>query len=326
MISFHIDEKKLAAQAVSLMAAALKGLRAMPGATLRFVRTHPRIDIAALATIAMLLFAICWFASSAAKSAIAEERAFWARNRTLTLEERTELRNYSLRTGRVPHLLPWWEMDTDRCAAVAWKFVNLFSGVELTHGDNGAAWMLRHQNQSKLETLWDGTGRFKDGELGERFDQTVEEFRRVLEDERIVRSDGLYLAGFRWTNTSVADLIERDRPQGGDINSHVVVITGGMIFHMIHQDPSLDPIRMDHQEDFFYWRTMQPVWLAEIYANGKPFRFSPTRRTRRIEQNVYPWRSLRSVLGLPDFKGINAIERAVLYWVRNGYDQYPHLP
>lgn len=322
MISIKFDRKR----ARSLFASMLTGLRSLAAAAWRFVRTHPRTDATFAIIVATLIATIWWFASSAAAAAIAEERVFWAENRALTLEQRTEIKNSMVKTGRVPHLLPWWEMDVDRCSAVAWKFVNLLSGVELTHGRNGAAWMLRGQNESKLATIWDGTSRFKDGELGEQFDATVEEFRRVLENERIVHNGGLYMAGFRWTNTSVAGLIERDRPKGGDINSHVVVITGGMIFHMIHTDPSLDPIIADHQEGFFYWKTMQPVWLAEVWKGNEPFRFSRTTRTRRLEQRVYPWKSLRWVLAIPDwFKGVNAIERAILYWMRNGYDQYPHL-
>ena len=283
-------------------------------------RRHRRASVTALLAFVLACFGVWQFAGTTAKQALREEREFWAKARALTLEERTMIRNHMVRTGRVPHLLPWWEMDTDRCAAVAWKFVNLLSGVQLTHGDNGAAWMLRRQNESKLRTIWDGTERFKDGELGERFEPTIEELRSILEG---LQDGGLYMAGFRWTNTSAAEKIERDR---ADINSHVVVITGGMIFHMIHTDSSIDPIIMDHQENFFYWRTMQPVWLAEVMHNGKPFRFAPTTKMRRLEQRVFPWKSLRRVLYMPDFaKGVNALERCILHWFRNGYDMYPHL-
>ena len=192
------------------------------------------------------------------------------------------IRNNMVRTGRIPHLLPWWEMDSDRCSAVMWKIVNLLSGVELTHGDNGAAWMLRSKNPSKLHTLWDGTSRFRtDGRLGERLQPTVVEFRRILEH---LDPNRLYVMGFRWTETSSVGMIKKDHR---DLNSHVVVMTKSVMFHMFKYGPLTDPIVADLQERFFDSGEMQPVWLTEVTSrDGKPFRFSSATRELPLDQGA----------------------------------------
>lgn len=289
----------------------------------RWLMRHPKVAIGLLVGL-LLIGAEVWHLSAVTvASAKAEERAFWVKARALSLDDRTEIRNHMVRTGRVPHLLPWWEMDADRCSAVAWKFVNLLSGVELTHGDNGAAWMLRRQNPTKLHTLWDGTSRFdRDGRLGDKLQPTVTEFRALLEN---LNPDGLYVMGFRWTKTEAAGKIRRDH---NDLNSHVVVMAKSMMFHMFRYGKNTDPILADFQERFFDSEEMQPVWLTEVTSrDGKPFRFSATTRELRLEQNIFPWKKLRLVLRIPDWVfGVNAMERTLLYWFRDGYDMYPRLP
>ncbi len=304
--------------------ARLPGLfRTAAAKTNRTVRNHPRTAIVIVFLGIVFLVAVWRFSALTAHAAFAEERVFWAKARTLTLAERTAIRNHMIRTGRVPHLLPWWEMDSDRCSAVAWKLVNLLSGIELTHGKNGSAWMLRKWNPGKLRTLWDGTGRFDpEGRLGGKLEPTLEEFRDRLDR---LDPDKLYLAGFRWLNTASATKIRRDR---ADINSHVVVISRSVLFHMFSYGVANDPIVADLEERFFDSQEMQPVWLAEVsYPDGKPFKFAPVRRELRLDQRVYPWKKLRFVLRVPDkVPGVNALERSVLYWVRDGYDMYPRLP
>lgn len=289
---------------------------------MRFVRTHPKITSGMTLLFLLSLLGVWRFGTLTAERAAREEMAFWGKARTLTLEERTMVRNDMVRIGRLPHLLPWWEMDSDRCAAVAWKFVNLLSGVELTHGNNGAAWMLRKQNRGKMKTIWDGTGRFnEEGSLGEELRPTIAEFRQVLER---LHPDRLYLAGFRWADTRSAELIRRDK---SDINSHIVVVTGDKLFHMFGYGSQNDPIVADFQERFFASEKMQPVWLAEVQKNRKPFQFARTTKSSPLVQNLYPWGDLRVLLRLPDWvPGANAIEKTLLYWVRNGYDMYPRLP
>ncbi len=304
--------------------ARLPGLfRSAAARTNRMVRKHPRTAIV-IVLLGFLCMGLVWrFSALTAHAAFAEERAYWAKARNLNLVKRTGIRNNMVRTGRVPHLLPWWEMDGDRCSAVAWKLVNLLSGIELSHGKNGSAWMLRKQNPGKLRTIWDGTDRFDaEGRLGGKLEPTLKEFRDRLDR---LDPDRLYLAGFRWLNTASASKIKRDR---ADINSHVVVISKSILFHMFGYGVMNDPIVADLEERFFDSQEMQPVWLAEVsYPDGKPFKFARTKLELRLDQRVYPWKKLRFVLRVPDkVPGVNALERSILYWVRDGYDMYPRLP
>ncbi len=283
---------------------------------------HRKVAVGLLAGLLLIGVAVWRVSAVTAASAKAEEQAFWIKARALSLDDRTAIRNYMIRTGRVPHLLPWWEMDSDRCAATMWKLVNLLSSVELTHGDNGAAWMMRKQNSGKLRTLWDGTNRFdSEGRLGDKLPSTIAEFRDFLEQ---LNPDGLYVIGFRWTGTSSADKIRRDR---SDLNSHVVVMAKSTMFHMFRYGKLNDPIVADLQERFFDSGEMQPVWISEVTSrDGKPFRFSLTAREKRLEQTIYPWKKLRLVLRIPDWMpGVNPMERCLLHWFRNGYDMYPRL-
>ncbi len=289
----------------------------------RLVQRHPRVAFAVLGVSLVLMLAIWRFASVTANRALIEESRFWAQARNLTLEQRSMIKNDMVRTGRVPHLLPWWEMDQDRCAAVVWKLVNLTTGIPLTHGTNGAAWMLRKQNLGKLRTVWDVSNRFdKDGHLDGKLETTVAELRDFLDttDPR-----GVYLIGFRYVHTLSGSLIKRD---AADLNSHVVMMTGEVFFHMFRYGNSEDPIVADFQERFFsYNKDMQPVWVAQLMQNGKPFRFSLNDRKLVLEQKVYPWKSLRWFLWIPDWtRGVNAFERSLLYWFRDGYQMYPELP
>ncbi len=299
-------------------------LRDLAIMTWQLARRHPRVVAGIFVVAAVFCFGVWRFAAITANSAIVEERMFWMKARTLSLDDRTAIRNYMVRTGRVPHLLPWWEMDSDRCAATVWKLVNLLTGVELTHGDNGAAWMLRKQNSRKLHTLWDGTSRFNaDGGLGNNLRPTIAEFRAMLER---LEPDGVYVMGFRWTHTAMAGKIRRDK---SDLNSHIVVMTKSVMVHMFRYGELANPIVADFQERFFDSEEMQPVWLAEVVnGSGKPFKFTPTRRELRLDQNVYPWKELKRVLRIPDnwVPGSNAMERCLLYWFRDGYDMYPRLP
>lgn len=291
-----------------------------------WVREHPRTaaKVAGIAALVLLMFGLAvWkFASITADRALAEEREFWAQAQHLTLEQRTMIRNDMVRTGRVPHLLPWWEMDEDRCAAAVWKLVNLTTGIRLTHGKNGAAWMLRKQNPGKLRTVWDVSNRFDENGKLNSLEATVTELRSFLDttDPR-----GVYLIGFRYAHTFSGSLIKRDK---ADLNSHVVMMTGEVFFHMFRYGNSEDPIVAELQEHFFAYNSeMQPVWVAQVMQNGHPFRFLPTDRKLVLKQHVYPWKSLKLFLRVPDFsRGVNALERSLLYWFRDGYEMYPELP
>lgn len=294
----------------------------------RVARKHPRIIITITLLMIATIIGIWVFASSTANSAIAEERAFWTRADRLSLDERTMIKNDMTRTGRVPHLLPWWEMDTDHCAAVAWKFVDLMSGVRLVHGKNGAAWMLRKQNPGRLRTVWDASDRFDERGYIHENDPgaTMREFRRLLDDDEKIKPDGLYVIGFRFAWTLSSGKIKSDN---ADINSHVVVMTNSVFFHMFRYGNEEDPIVADLQERFFsYNKDMQPVWIAEVVKpDGQPFRFSNNNRRLKLEQKIYPWKELRWILAIPDVvPGVNAFERSLLYWLRNDYEMYPRLP
>ena len=289
----------------------------------RLALNWPRVTIAILVAIIVFGLSVFWFASITADRALAEERSFWVKASRLTLDERTMIKNDMVRTGRVPHLLPWWEMDQDRCAAVVWKLTNLITGVQLTHGNNGAAWNLRKQNQGKLRTVWDVTDRFdKNEKLNEKLEPTVVELRSFLD---MTDPRGVYLIGFRYTHTMSGGLIKRDN---ADVNSHVVMMTSEVFFHMFRYGNDEDPIVADLQERFFsYNKGMQPVWVAQVMQNGKPFRFTSNDQKLVLQQRVYSWRSLRWFLMVPDWsRGVNAFERSLLYWFRNGYDMYPTLP
>ena len=289
----------------------------------RLAISRPRVTIAIIVTLVIFGLGVFWFASITANRALAEERAFWIEASRLSSDERTMIKNDMVRTGRVPHLLPWWEMDQDRCAAVVWKLTNLITGVPLTHGDNGAAWNLRKQNSGKLRTVWDVTHRFDSkGRLNDQLEPTIVELRAFLDG---LDPKGVYLIGFRYTSTLVGSKIRRDN---ADINSHVVMMTDLVFFHMFRYGNDEDPVVADFQERFFsYNKGMQPVWVAQVIQNGKPFRFTNSDRKFPMQQRVYPWKSLRWFLMIPDWsRGVNAIERALLFWFRNGYDMYPRLP
>ena len=225
----------------------------------RLALRHPRAALVLIITAVIFCAAVYYFASVSADAALAEERAFWAQARGLTLEQRT---------------------------------------------------------------LWDSTARFKDGRLVSH-EQTVAEFRRFIEGLDL---KGVYLLGFRWRGTPRAAEIERD---GQDINSHILVMTEGKFFHMFRYGNAEDPIVADFQERFFaYNKEMQPVWVAQVLnGNRRPFRFTASTQIASLRQRIWPYKKLRWLLIIPDWsRGVNAVERTLLYWFRDGYDMYPRLP
>ncbi len=322
-----IDVAKLAERVRVLVRAVVtwlwSALRALPAATVLTVRRHPRVAVAITIAVIAILLGLWSLAGSTAEMARTEELKFWAQASRLSLDERTRIANYTCRTGLMPDLIPWWEMDSDRCAATAWKAMNLFTGIRLAHGDNGAAWMLRGKNRDVLRTFWDVTSLYnEDSSLGSRREEVIETFREQMDH---LDPNGVYLAGFRWQSTSVGSKIRRDK---GDLNSHVVVIAQSRFIHMFRYGTHTNPVVVDMQERFFESGEMQPVWLARVtYADGRPFRFSSTKKELRLQQHRMPWRTLRIVLRIPDWvPGANVVERIALYWLRNGHEQYPTLP
>lgn len=303
-------------------------LRVAIAFSIQLIKRHPWITaITTILTISSVV-SVLVFASVTANRALAEERAFWTRAGRLTLEQRTMIKNDMVRTGRVPHLLPWWEMDSNHCSAVAWKLVNLLTDVKLVHGQNGSAWMLRQQNPGRLQTIWDASSKFDaEGRTNEEIPGTVmAEFKQLLDNDERMKPNGVYLIGFRFARTLSASKIKRDQ---ADINSHVVVMTNSVMFHMFRYGNDEDPIVADLQEHFFsYNKGMQPVWVAEVIRpDGRPFRFPNISTRSPMEQKIYPWKDLWWILAIPDFsRGVNAFERALLYWSGDEYNMYPRLP
>jgi hypothetical protein len=280
-----------------------------------------------------------------AKEAEAEELAFWEIADAMTLEERSALLSHSLRTGTLPHVLPWWEHDRHMCSAVVVKYLALFTGIKLVHS---SAWEVRKKkacpncvsNARKLTTVWDGTESFghKGDLLPETRDELIRQVGRVTADP-----DKVYLIGVLWDQTGYWDQIQADQ---ADINSHLVMLVRGYVIHFFDtKDES--PLRLESPEEMFANKKFAPVWVAEVHEKTRAqrpdwvlrkddFRLPRVDYEVTFEQNVKPWSSLRRWLIFPSRpwfakgwlqevfqRADTLVEKSLLFRMRNGYDMYP---
>jgi hypothetical protein len=278
-----------------------------------------------------------------AEMARSEEVAFWHMSNQLSLEDRSALVNYSVRTSNLPHVLPWWEYDRHMCSAVVVKYIALFANIKFVHS---SAWTLRTRrvcptcvsNSRKLTTIWDATERFaSDGSL-------TSETRNELTQEVLTLKydpDRIYVLGLLWSNTSYWDEITADK---ADINSHVALFVRGRVIHFIDMGDGRDPLRMETMGELFAQGDLKPVWIAEVHEktprlaqNSIPdFRLPKTTRELAFEQNVWPWESLQKYLVFPSRpwyapdrwhgffqRADTLVEKSLLFRWRNGYDPYP---
>lgn len=298
-------------------------------------------------TSAVAVCAIAWWMNSTypqmAAQARREEVAFWHMSNALTPEDRSALVNHIVRTGNLPHVLPWWEYDRHMCSAVVVKYVAMCTNIKFVHS---SAWTLRTKracatcvvNSRKLTTVWDATERFApDGSLTpEVRDGLVAEVMALEYDPGKV-----YLMGLLWANTSYWEEITED---SADINSHVALFVRGRVIHFIDMGDGLDPLRMETMEELFARGDLKPVWIAEVHEktprrardSTPDFRLPETTRELAFEQNVWPWESLQKYLVFPSRpwyapdrwhgffqRADTLVEKSLLYRWRNGYDPYP---
>ncbi len=278
-----------------------------------------------------------------------DERAFWDEVDTLTLEERSGLYNYSLRTGIAPRLLPPWEYDRDMCSAMVTKMINFVTGVKFVHT---SAWEFRtHRinagtvsNGRKLTTVWDQTAQFDDdGNI------SPDVHARLVADVLAYPFDPqkVYVLGPLWTETKYWTEI---KAAGADINSHLVFISNGMVTHLVHRDDVSDPLHFEPPADVFADGTMKPVWLAEVHERSyarkgrgplvvDPLRLPIVEGELPFTQNVVPYSVLRRIIAFPSkpwfapeswwptfAQADSGVEKTVLYGMRNRYDFYPRIP
>lgn len=273
-----------------------------------------------------------------------EGLAFWDTVDELTLEDRSALLNYIERTGRLPQILPWWEMDNAMCSLTVVKYAVVFTGIKLAHT---SAWKLRSDrakykgtntpcvecplNATKLATVWDKTTRYdSDGRLPagvkESFQNEVRDFP--------FEHDQVYLMGLLWEDTDYWDEI---KAAGKDVNSHVALWARGKVIHFIHRKPSVDPLYRESVDDLFADGKLQPVWIARVHAKGRRagLRLPATDREMAFCQNVMPYTTLYWAVKFPRkfflvppryAERLDAlVERTVLHRTRNGYDMYPRF-
>lgn len=229
-----------------------------------------------------------WTYEGVAEQARQEELAFWKRSgvHSLSPVDRSALLNYIERTGEVPSVLPWWELDEDRCSATVTKYVALFTGVELVHA---AAWRVRQagytcrdcvNNGRKLITKWEGTRAYGDnGDISRQArERIVGEVKNFAFDPNKV-----YMLGLLWSNTRWWDTIQVD---GEDINSHVALVVRGQVIHFIHTNAWSDPLKVETLDELFQSGDLAPVWLAEVAhkSRAKP----PSYKTLVAQPLVLP--------------------------------------
>lgn len=278
-----------------------------------------------------------------------DELDFWNRTKPLTLKDRSALLNYTHRTGIAPRLLPPWEYDRDMCAAVVVKAVSFFTGVKFVLS---SAWTFRtHRinddsvsNDRKLTTVWDATEQFdENGELppGVRAKLVAEVLTYPFDPQKV------YVLGPLWSNTKHWDKI---KAAGKDINSHLVFVTRGMAYHLIHRDDAeTDPLHFEPLAEVFADGTMQPVWLAEVHEKSyvrkgekelswDPLRLPVVDRELPFTQNVIPYSVLRQVIGFPSkpwfapsstwpwfAQADSGFKKTLLHALRDTYDFYPRI-
>ncbi len=273
-----------------------------------------------------------------------EELAFWKLVDGLTLEDHSALLNYVGRTGRLPRILPWWEMDNAMCSATVVKYVVLFTGIKFAHS---GAWTLRTDrakmvetgepcmscpsNATKLTTVWDETARYDaDGKLPAGARESLQHEVRRFPFEH----DQVYILGLLWEETTYWDEIQA---AGKDINSHVALWVRGKVVHFIHREPGVDPLYMETVDDLFADGKLSPVWIARVHGKGRKagLRLPATDRELPFCQNVMPYATLRHALVIPrrfyltpprlSERIDSLVERSLLHWSRNGYDMYPRF-
>ncbi len=286
-----------------------------------------------------------WSYEDISKEARAEELAFWDTVDAMTLEDRAALLSYSIRTGTLPHVLPWWEHDRHMCSAVVVKYIVLFTGIKLVHS---SAWEVREKkacsncvsNARKLTTLWDGTEFYgADGSIElETRNELVQQVESVATDP-----DKVYIIGILWAGTSYWDDMQADQ---ADINSHVALLMHGHVIHFF-ADNGEHPLRLETFEEMFSNQEFSPVWIAEVHKKTRArapdwvltkqdLRLPRVEHEIAFEQNVWPWPSLQRWLVFPSrpwfaggrkneiFQRADAlVEKSLLFRLRNGYDIYP---
>ncbi len=273
-----------------------------------------------------------------------EELAFWKSVDALTAEDHSALLNYVERTGKLPRILPWWEMDNSMCSATVVKYISMFTGVKLVHA---SAWTIRTarakliatgepcltcvSNATKFTTVWDKNALYdQDGKLPPGTKESLQDEVRNFLFER----DQVYVIGLLWEDTTYWDEIAA---AGADKNSHVALWVRGLVLHFIHREPGVDPLYYESVDDLFADGKLEPVWIARVHAKGQKegLRLPVTARELPFCQNVMPWSVMRHTLVFPRrfylipsayTEGLDGlIERSLFRWVRNGYDLYPRF-
>lgn len=277
----------------------------------------------------------------------ADELAFWEKAKRLSLEDRSAMYNYTLRTHIAPRLLPPWEYDKDMCSAVVTKTINFFTGVEFVHTK---AWTFRTfrigkdgvSNARKLTTVWDQTAQYNkhDGSI------SPEAHRALVAEVLAYPFDPqkVYVLGPLWSETQHWQEIVDAR---ADINSHLVFISRGMATHLVHRDGVSDPLHFEPLANVFADGTMKPVWLAEVHEKSRvrkerggleadPLRLPIVNTELAFTQNVVPYDILRRLTAFPSkpsfapqslwpwfAKADSGVEKTLLHQLRNRYDFYP---
>lgn len=306
--------------------------------------------LAVLGALGVLTLAYFYKTYDAVRDGAEEaDMTFWKQEvLALTPTQRAALLNYVDRTGEVPHVLPWWEYDADRCSATVTKYVVLFSGIELVHAP---AWRIREhsvcptcvKNSRKMITRWE----VPQNVYGDDGSLDVSDRDRIVSEVMSLDFDPnrIYMIGLLWSQTRWWETILED---GEDINSHVALVVRGKVLHFIHTDAWSDPLKVETLEELFASGDLGPVWVTEVTQKSRtrpgarnqlvhdPYVLPRTECELPFEQTRLPWLALSTLTeldGLPfSTEEVNSqfdtfLEKSVLHRLAQWgpFDMYPRF-